>query len=142
VAMLDEGTKTRDALGIVRELESLGARMGSGTVADGSAIYVQALRQNIEPTLDVMSDIVLNPTFPPNEIERVRNDRRTAVLQEKDSPIQTAVRVTSACLFGSDHAYGHVPLGTEQAIASATRDDLVNFYRTAFGPANAALVLA
>ncbi len=142
VSMLDEGTKKRDALGIARELETLGAQMGSNTVSDGSALFVQSLRHNIDKALDVMSDIVLDPAFPANEIERVRNDRRTAVMQEKDSPIQTAMRVTTACLFGASHPYGHVPLGTEQAIVTATRHDLVKFYESSFGPANAALVLA
>ena len=142
VAMLDEGTHKRDALGIAREIESLGAQMGSSTISDGSSIWVEGLRQNIDKTLDVMSDIVLDPTFPANEIERVRNDRRTAVLQEKDSPVQTALRVTTASLFGSTHPYGHVPLGTEQAIQTIKQDDLVKFYRSSFGPENAALVLA
>ena len=142
VAMLDEGTQKRDALTIAREIESVGAQMGSATISDGSSVWVQALRQNVDKALDVMSDIVLNPTFPANEIERVRNDRRTAVLQEKDSPVQTALRVTTACLFGMSHPYGHVPLGTEPAIAATTRDDLVKFYQSSLGPANAALVLA
>ena len=142
VSMLDEGTQKRDALGIAREMETLGAQMGTNTISDGSSLYVQGLRHNIDKALDVLSDIVLNPTFPQNEIERVRNDRRTAVMQEKDSPIQTALRVTTACLFGASHPYGHVPLGTEQAIQTASRDDLVKFYQGSFGPANAALILA
>jgi len=86
--------------------------------------------------------MVLNPTFPENEIDRVRNDRRTAVLQERDSPFQTALRVTSSCLFGNSHPYGHVPLGTEQAIMAIQRKDLDNFYRSSLGPENAALVIA
>ena len=142
VAMLDEGTKQRDALGIAREMEALGAQMGSNTISDGSAIFVEALRNNAEKALDIMSDVVLNPTFPANEIERVRNDRRTAVLQERDQPVQTALRVTTNCLFGATHPYGHVPLGTEAAIGAISRDDLTKFYQSAIGPQNAALVLA
>jgi zinc protease len=142
ISMMDEGTKTRDALGVAKELEALGAKMGSGTVSDGSYLWVRSLKQNAEPAIDVLSDLVLNPTFPENEIERVRNDRRTAVMQEKDSPFQTALRVTSSCLFGNSHPYGHVPLGTEQAIMAIQRKDLEEFYKSSLGPENAALVIA
>jgi len=142
VSMLDEGTKSRDALGIARELESIGAYWGSNTFADGNYLSVQSLRQNTEKAFEIMADVALNPTFPPHEIERVRNDRRTAIMQEKDSPFQVALRVTSSCLYGSEHPYGHVPLGTEAALANVKREDLVRFYSSAFVPANAALMLA
>jgi zinc protease len=142
VAMLDEGTKTRDALGIAREIESLGAKMGSGTVADGSHLWVKSLTSNVEKSMNVLADVVLNPTFPDHEIERVRNDRRTAVVQERDNPVQTAIRVTTGCLFGNTHPYGHVPLGTEQALMTISKADLTQFYTGSFGPENAALVLA
>jgi zinc protease len=105
-------------------------------------MYVRALRPHAEAALAVLADVTLNPTFPENEIERVRNDRRTAVLQERDSPFQTALRVTSSCLFGASHPYGHVPLGTEEAIMAAQRKDLEEFYRKSLGPENAALVIA
>jgi zinc protease len=72
----------------------------------------------------------------------VRNDRLTAIVQQKDSPFQSAMRAMTSCLFGDDHPYGHVVLGNEDGVKRATRDELAGFYRTAFSPANAALVLA
>ncbi|TMQ71850.1 MAG: insulinase family protein, partial [Candidatus Eisenbacteria bacterium] len=64
VAMLDEGTAKRDALTIASDLEALGASYGSGTARDGSTISLRSLKQNAAKTLDILSDILLAPTFP------------------------------------------------------------------------------
>jgi len=90
----------------------------------------------------LMSDFVLYPTFPDKEVDRVRNDRLTAILQQRDSPFQTAIRVMQAGLYGPVHPYGHVTIGTSEALRAVKRDDLVGFYKSVYSPSNAALVLA
>jgi zinc protease len=142
VAMLDEGTAKRDALGIARDLESLGASLGMGSTNDGSTITLQTLKKNATAATEIMADVAFAPTFPEKEIERVRNDRITAILQQRDSPFQTALRVLLPALYGPAHPYGHVTLGTEDALKKMTRDDLVKFYKAAFAPEAGALVLA
>src|SRR5262245_45022652 len=92
-AMLDEGTSKRDALGIARELESLGANLATGSSNDGSFVSCKSLKQNSTAALALMSDVVLNASFPESEVDRIRNDRLTAMVQHRDSPFQTAVRV-------------------------------------------------
>jgi zinc protease len=72
----------------------------------------------------------------------VRGDRLTALLQQRDSPFQIAFRVMYPALYGPGHPYGHVPLGTADALKKVTRDDIAGFYRASYSPANAALVLA
>ncbi|HYM82227.1 MAG TPA: pitrilysin family protein [Candidatus Limnocylindria bacterium] len=141
-SMLDEGTSKRDALGIARELEALGADLSTGSSNDGSFVTCKTLKQNASAALAVMSDVVLNPAFPDNEVERIRNDRLTALLQQRDSPFQTALRVMTVNLYGSEHPYGHVQLGTDDAIKKVKREDLVGFYQQGFSPNNAALVIA
>jgi zinc protease len=85
---------------------------------------------------------VLEPSFPATDVERVRNDRLTAILQQKDSPFQTAFRVLFSCMYGENHPYGHVALGNDDAVQGITRDELVNFWKSTYAPQNAALVLA
>jgi zinc protease len=131
-AMLDEGTSKRDALGIAREL-SLGASLSTGSSNDGSYISCKSLKQNATPALGIMSDVVLNAAFPESEVDRIRNDRLTAMVQQRDSPFQTAVRVMTINLYGSDNPYGHVQLGTEEAVKAIQRNDLVSFYRSSYG---------
>jgi len=141
-AMLDEGTASRDALGVARDLEELGARMSITSQADASYITLRALKGNAAKAMEIMSDVVLAPSFPAVEIERVRDDRITSILQESDSPYRAAVRVLWPALYGSEHPYGHVSSGTAESLGKISRDDLVNFYAGNFNPANAALILA
>jgi len=141
-AMLDEGTKTRDALAIASELEGLGANLTTGSGVDGSYVTFDVLKPHAEQALAIVSDVALGPTFPEQDVERVRGDRLTSLLQERDSPSQIAFRVMYAVLYGPGHPYGHTPLGSEEALKTITRDDIAGFYRSSYVPANAALVLA
>jgi zinc protease len=142
VAMLDEGTAKRDALGIARDLESLGASVSSGSTRDGSFVFAQSLKQQIDGTMDIMADVALAPSFPESEIERVRNDRITSLMQQRDNPFQTAFKVMWSSLYGREHPYGHVVLGNEAALKRMTRTHLESFYKSSFTPKNAALILA
>jgi len=141
-AMLDEGTKTRDALAIAAQLEGLGANLTTGSTFDGSYVTFDVLKPNAEQALAIVSDVSLGPTFPDKDVERVRGDRLTSLLQQRDSPFQIAFRVMYPALYGPTHPYGHVPLGTEEALKKITREDIAGFYRSSYSPANAALVLA
>ena len=140
-AMLDEGTAKRDALQIANEVYALGATLNTGTQTDGSNASVKALKQNAGAAMSILSDVVLNPSFPDKEVERIRNDRVTALLQQRDQPWPTALRVMNACLFGPGHPYGHTALGTEEALKKMTRADLVKLYQSTFSPKNAALIM-
>jgi zinc protease len=140
-AMVDEGTAKRDALQIANEIYALGATLNTGTLTDGSNASVKSLKQNAGSVMSILSDVVLNPTFPDKEVERVRNDRLTSLLQQRDQPWPTALRVMNACLFGPTHPYGHTALGTEEALKKMTRADLVKLYQSTFSPKNAALIV-
>ncbi|HKA25695.1 MAG TPA: pitrilysin family protein [Candidatus Eisenbacteria bacterium] len=141
-AMLDEGSANRDALGLARELESLGAFLNSSAGSDGSYIWIRCLKPKAHEAMRLWSDVALSPAFPENEIERVRNERLTALLQRRDSPSQTATRVLYPSLYGPEHPYGHIVLGDERALRRIARADLERFYRDRFSPADAALVFA
>ena len=142
VSMLDEGTSKRDALTIARDLEALGASLGSGTGRDGSTLAVRSLKQNASKSLDILAEVALDPSFPENEVDRVRNDRLTSLLQDRDSPFRIASTVMWTDLYGADDPYGHMAIGTEPGLKETTRNDLTALYQAAFSPKNAALVLA
>ena len=140
-SMLDEGTAKRDAMGIAEEIHTLGATLGTSSQVDGSSASTRALKANALSALSILSDIVTAPAFPEREIDRVRNERLTALLQQRDEPFPTAMRVMNACLFGPSHPYGHTALGTEAALKKITRSDMQNLYKSSYGPKNAALIL-
>jgi zinc protease len=139
-SMLDEGTQKRDALAIANELHGLGASLSTGSSVDGSTIACRSLKSTTAATMSILSDVALRPSFPDKDIERVRDERVTALLQQRDSPNQTASRIMWNCLYGPTHPYGHISLGTSEALKKISRDDMVRFYQAYFTPQNAALV--
>ncbi|MBI4364353.1 MAG: insulinase family protein [Candidatus Latescibacteria bacterium] len=139
-SMLDEGTTKRDALAIADELHGLGASLNTGSSIDGSSISARSLKHTAGATLAILSDVALHPAFPEKDLERVRSERQTALLQQRDNPNQTASRIMWNCLYGPSHPYGHNALGTSEALAKITRDDMVKFSQAYYTPQNAALV--
>jgi len=141
--MLDEGTTSRSALAISDELDRLGANLGSGSNLDVSVVTLSALKENLSASLDLYADVILNPAFPENELDRLKKQQVAAIQREKVTPVQMALRVFPKLLYGQDHAYG-LPFtgsGTEASVTTLTRDDLADFHQTWFKPGNATLIV-
>lgn len=141
--VLDEGTKTRDALQISEELALLGATLGSGSNLDMSTVSMSALKANLDASLSIYADVILNPSFPEEDFKRLQKQRIAAIQREKVTPVQMALRVMPKIIYGADHAYGN-PLtgsGTEQSVMAIKRDDLAKFHKTWIKPNNATLVV-
>lgn len=141
--MLDEGTKSRSALQISDEIAMLGATLGSGSNGDMSTVFLSALKENLDASLDIFTDVILNPSFPEEDFNRLQKQQLAAIQREKASPVQMALRVFPKFLYGSDHAYG-LPFtgsGTEESVSKITRDDLKKYHQTWFKPNNATLVI-
>ena len=86
LALLDEGTKTRNSLAIAEELGSLGAQLDSGSNVDTSFVTLSALKVNLDASLAVFGDVILNPAFPTEDFERERKLQLAAVQQGKGEP--------------------------------------------------------
>ena len=141
--MLDEGTKNRTALQISEELSMLGATLQTGSNLDITNVNFSALKSNLAPSLEIFTDIILNPSFPEADFKRLQKQTLARIQREKVTPIQMALRVFPGLLYGKDHAYG-LPLtgsGTEESVKQLTREDLVAFHQTWFKPNNSTLVI-
>ncbi len=142
--MMDEGTDSRSSLEIAEELALLGASIGSGANLDLSTVSLSALKDNLEPSLDLFVDVVRNPSFPESELERLRRQRLAGIQQEKAQPMGMAMRALPPLLYGAGHAYSQ-PLtgsGTVASVEAMTRQDLQGFHETWYTPDNATLVVA
>ena len=140
--MMDEGTDSMSALEISEALALLGTRLSTGSSLDNSSVSLSALTENLDASLQIFADVILNPAFPPADFERLQKLRLAAIGREKMQPFSMALRVLPALMYGDGHAYSN-PLtgsGTEESVSRITRDDLIEFHSTWFRPNNAVLV--
>ena len=142
VAMLDEGTAKRSAPQIADQLAQLGASFGAASGAETSRLSLLSLKKNFAGALDIVADVARNPLFPAAEVERQRASRLADLGQHLDDASAVAEIVTSAALFGSQHPFGHLELGSEAAIRATSRAHLLAFWEQYYLPNNSALVLA
>jgi zinc protease len=141
--MLEEGTQTRSALQISRELEALGASFGTTINLDGAFVNMNVLKPTLARSLGLYADLVLHPAFPQADFERVRKTRLAAIQREQTVPRLMALRVLPPLLYGPGHPYS-LPLtgtGTEAAVSRMTRSSLVGYHATWFRPNNATLLV-
>jgi len=139
--MLQQGTATRSALQIADRAADLGATLNSGSGTDTTAISTRSLSRSFPEALELLADVALHPSFPQTEIERVRSERLTSIVQEKDEPFSLAFRVLDAALYGSHHTYGYPDSGTTESIKAISREDLQHFWQQNYFPDDAALVV-
>ncbi len=141
-AMLDEGTATRGSLQISDELQRLGATLTTGSNLDQSQVSLNALKANLDASLAVYADVVLHPSFPVADFQRLQKQQLAAIEQEQAQPQGVALRLVPGLIFGAGHPYGN-PLtgsGFAGAVKKLTRDDMVKWWSTWFKP-NAATLL-
>ncbi|MEM7610855.1 MAG: pitrilysin family protein, partial [Pseudomonadota bacterium] len=143
MSMLDEGTKKRNALEISEAFAMLGANYTSGSTLDTSIVSLNALKENLEDSLDLYADVILNPVFPDSEIDRLRKSRLASIARERTQPQSMALRVLPALMYGENHAYAQpfTGSGTEQSIAQIDRNALVEYHDTWFRPNNATMII-
>ncbi|HTV52032.1 MAG TPA: pitrilysin family protein [Steroidobacteraceae bacterium] len=141
-ALLDQGTTRRSALAIANELGQIGATLATGSSSDASYIDLRTLKDHVEPAFDLLADVALHPAFAPEELERLRSRRLTELQQQHDNPTALAARAFSEALYGAQHPYGAIELGTPASLQALTREELLAFWKAGYTPANAALVVA
>jgi zinc protease len=141
--MLLEGTTRRNSLAISEETANLGAALNAGSSLDVSTVALSALKMNLDASLDLFADVVLNPVFPEADFKRLQAQQIASIQREKVQPVALAQRVLPALLYGKDHAYGN-PLtgsGTEESVQAMTRATLEQFVNTWVKPNNATLLI-
>lgn len=141
--MLDEGTQKMNSLEINEKLQMLGASIYTYSDLDNSYISMNTLKPSLEESFKLYTDVVLSPSFPDKEFDRLKKEQIAGIKREKASPIQMAIRVMPKFLYGEGHAYS-MPLqgsGYESSVESLAKADVENFYNTWIKPNNATLVV-
>jgi zinc protease len=143
MAMLDEGTNQLSALQISDTLAQLGAQLSAGSSLDESSVSLSALREKLDPSLALFADVILAPSFPKADFERLQRQRLAGIQREKVQPVGMALRVFPGLLYGPGHAYSN-PLtgsGTTESISKLSPEKLAAFHQTWFKPNNATLIV-
>jgi zinc protease len=130
--LLVEGTKNRTSTQISEESEFIAARPNVGADRENQLVTVEALTKHWPKALDIMADVLLNPTFPENEVERVRRERLTDLRRIKDDANAIAERVEVGLLFGRRTPHGHPIGGWEESVAAMTLAEMVETHGRAF----------
>jgi zinc protease len=138
--LLTKGTKTRTAPQIAQEIEALGGELNSGAGWDASSATVNVLSAKAEPAMAILADVVRNPVFQDEEIERLRQQYTDNISVGMNSPGTLAGWVASRVVFG-DSAYGHPVSGTAESIERIKRDDVTALHSKYYRPDNAVLVI-
>ncbi len=139
--LLTKGTKTRTATQIAEEIDFVGGSLNTSASWDATNVSVLVLKKYLGVGMDILQDVVLNPTFPDEELERIRTQRLASIKQSKaDAGYLANVRFSKE-LF-KNHPYANESGGNEESIQKMKRDDIVNFYKTHFIPNNSFIIFA
>lgn len=141
--MLDEGTKSMNSLQINEKLQLLGANLGTYSDLDFSYVNLNTLKQSLDPSLDIMADVVLHPAFPETDFNRLKDEQLSDIAAEKKEPQSMIMRVMPELLYGKDHPYGMPMSGTgeEDIVKTLSLNDVQGFYKSWIRPNNATIVV-
>jgi zinc protease len=138
--LLTEGTKTRSASQISEAADFIGATLDTSADTDYATLNLAVLSKDLDTGLDLLSDILLHPTFPDAEVARRREAALASMKASEDDPGAVAERAFLKALFG-DGPYGHPVIGTLEAVRSLTRSDLLSFYAAHYRPERAIITI-
>lgn len=140
-AMLDEGAAGKAALALADEVEFLGAQLSASASFDASAVRLSTPAAKLNDALGLMAQVALAPDFPAEELERLRAERLTALLQARDDAAALSGIAFPRLLYGPEHRYGTGAGGTEASLKALGLAELRAFHRAHYRPDNAVLIV-
>src|SRR5262249_44410157 len=115
-AMLENGAGSRSALELADAVDYLGADLSAASGVDSSAVRLHVPVARLSDALPIMADVALRPTFPNDELDRLRQERLTNLLQARDDPSTIGALAFARVIFGTSHRYGTATQGTAETI--------------------------
>jgi zinc protease len=137
---LPRGTGSRSVFDIAHDADRLGGHVEGFSGRNSFGLRAEFLSKHLDKALDLVGDILTNPSFAPEELEKAREDTVAAILRRDDNPAGKAFRTFEKALYG-DHPYGDDPLGTLESIALPTSGDLQALYAAYARPEGLALAV-
>lgn len=138
---LMRGTESRSFAQLNEEIESLGADVGTGGSRHTTDFGAKCLVDDLDRVLDILSDVLLHPSFPAVEVEKLRGEVLTFLEERDNSTGSVAGRRFQELAYTTGHPYGRPVEGDPPTVNAVQREDLVNFYRNCYGPQGGIVVL-
>ncbi len=133
--MLFKGTETRSAHDIAREMDAIGGNLNAFTTKEGTCFYADVPAEHLEKAAEVLSDIVLNSVFDPEEFAREKNVVLEEILMSGDLPEDVSEEEACRIFFRGDRLEKPV-LGTEESVGAMTAEGLKAYWKRRYAPQN------
>jgi zinc protease len=140
--MLTEGTARRQALEFAARVEDLAAHLSASADLESARLKDNCLTETLPEALDLLAEALLSPAFRPEDVERVRGIRLTALEQKKASPQALAADEAARIVYGARHPRGRPSGGTPESVQAITRADLEAFHAAYYDPGTAIVSVA
>ena len=138
---LSEGTERYDAIQLTEASERLGASLHAEAGWDALTASVDVPRDRLEAALELLAEMVLHPTFPEREVERLRDERLNDLLQARADPRRRADEAFVDTIYGSDAPYHRPAGGTKETVEGLGRAQLRRAYERGLDPARATFIV-
>jgi zinc protease len=139
--LIDRGSAGRSGDEIAETLDSRGVSLTAHVSRHTVTLTCTCLAEDFDVVLDLLGELVTEPSFPNEEIAKRRGEIITTIKQDEDNPGIVAVEALMAELYPRGHPYGRPARGTIESIEGIGRDDLVRFHAEHFGPAATTVVI-
>jgi zinc protease len=139
-ALLDEGTTGRTSKQIAEAIDFIGASLSAGASPESTTISLNVLKKDLDTGMTLVGDVLLHPSFPQQELDRVRQQIIGGLIAEEDEPDAVAGKAWQELVYGA-HPYHHPTEGYRDSLPKITRDDLIEFHRRYYQPRQAILTV-
>lgn len=138
---LEGGTAVRSGVALAEALEGIGAGLSVGTGWDSTAIALSCMADRLDEAMELLAEVVLQPAFPTDEVERIRGQRLAAIKQGRMDPASIATYASRAATYSDGAPYGRPLGGTEESVSSLGSDSAAGFVEARYRPGGAGLVV-
>jgi zinc protease len=138
---LTEGTEERDAIALVEAAERLGASLHGEAGWDALNVGVDVPAERLAPALDLVAEVLLRPTFPESEVERIRDERLNDILQARSDPRRRVEEAFAGTIYAPHSPYHRPSAGIRETVEGLTATDLRDTYRAMLDPRTTTLII-
>ncbi|HEY6360695.1 MAG TPA: pitrilysin family protein, partial [Vicinamibacterales bacterium] len=139
-SLLDQGTTTRSQAEIADQIDTIGGALGTGSANDLTFVNAIAMKDSFGTVMDLLADVVRNPAFAAEEIDRQKQQTISSLKVNGEDPDYVASVLFDRLVYGF-HPYGLPSSGTPETLARITREDLQAYHKRYFVPNNVILAI-